>query len=229
MSGAGEASGEEAGRVATIGAVTSAGGAGLFLLLRILAVSDWNWHTAFAVAHTVNFDDVIGIVLGTLMANETLVGVLLVWLLPLSVIHAAWPLDGGDRSAGAFLLAVTMMAASFTLVISAPAWWLLVGAAVVAASIVFVRLVRHRGRVHAIVFFLLRRVGVMALLGALVLAAVVQTPWVPLERIETEDGPLTGYVMASDPGFLKVLTEHERELLILVESTVVSREETGAH
>lgn len=220
---------EEENSHGKVGAVASAGGAALFLLLRVLAVSDWNWHTAFAVAHTVNFDDAIGIVLGTLMANEVLAGVLLIWLLPLSLIHVAWPLDNDGRSAGSTLLAATMVAASIALVSTAHSWWVFVGAAVVAVLFVVARRFLHHGRVHDIMQFALTRVGPTALLGALVLAAIVRIPWVPLERIETDDATLTGYVMASDPGFLKVLTEDERELLIIVEGAVSSREELGGH
>lgn len=211
------------------GAIATAGGAALFVLLRVLAIADWNWHTAFAIAHTVNFDHAVGIVLGTLMANEILTGVLLIWLLPLSLIHAAWPLDHGERTAGGILLAATMVAASIALVSTSHSWWVFVGAAVVAVSFLAARRFLHYGRVHDAVRFLLERVGPTALLGALVLAAVVRIPWVPLERIETDSGTLTGYVMASDPGFLKVLTEDERHLLILVDDTVSERVELGAH
>jgi hypothetical protein len=68
-------------------------------------------------------------------------------------------------------------------------------------------------------------VGPTPLLAALVLAVLVRTPWVPLERIETGDGVVLGYVVDSEPGFHKVLTEEERELLILSDAEVDRREE----
>jgi hypothetical protein len=55
-------------------------------------------------------------------------------------------------------------------------------------------------------------VGPAMLLGA----ATISTPWVPLEWIAMRDGKeVQGYVLQAEPGFLKVLTEHERTLLIL--------------
>lgn len=212
-------------------ALTSVGAAALFLLLRVLAVSNWNWHTAFAVTHTVNFDDAIGIVLGTLMANEAATGALLILLLPASVIFALWPLGGERPSASGILLAATVIASAAALVSTAHAWWVLVGAGVVAVALVLVRLFWHHGPVYRAVTFIARRIGAIALLAALLLAAVVRTPWVPLERIELADETVTGYVMASDPGFLKILTADERELLIVADTDVEHREEitTGGH
>lgn len=50
-------------------------------------------------------------------------------------------------------------------------------------------------------------VGLVAGIAVLLLAAFVQTPWVPLERIETTHGPIAGYVLSVDPGYLNVLTD----------------------
>lgn len=215
--------------VARTGVATSAGIAALFLLLRVLVVSDWNWHTAFAVVHTVDFEDAVGIVFGTLMANETLTGILLVWLLPVTVIHAAWPEDGQLRSLSSLLLAATTVTASIALVSTSHLWWLPAGGAVVACVLIAVRLLRGRGEIHKLVVFALRRAGASAALGALALAAVVQTPWMPLERIETRSGELTGYVVATDPGFVKILTSDDRHFLILTTDEVISREELAGH
>lgn len=210
-------------------AVTSAGAAVLFLLLRVLAISDWNWHTAFAVVHTVNFEDAIGIVFGTLMANQTLTGILLVGLVPLAVIHAAWPPSGHRRTPGGLILAATTLTASIALATTAHQWWLPAGAVVVAVGIVAARLLWKRGVGHDAIIFAVRKAGAATALAALALAAVVQTPWMPLERIETEQGTLTGYVLATDPGFVKVLTEGDREILILNQADIVSREELVEH
>ncbi|GAA4804147.1 hypothetical protein GCM10023353_03270 [Tomitella cavernea] len=51
----------------------------------------------------------------------------------------------------------------------------------------------------------------------------MQTPCVPLERIATTDGEVTGYVLSVDSGFVNVLTE-DREFLILPSGEVLSRE-----
>ena len=208
--------------------LTSVSAAALFLLLRVLAVAEWNWDTAFAITHTVNFDDAIGIVLGTLMANEAATGVLLILLLPASVIFAVWPLDGGRRTASAYLLAATMVAASGALISTAHAWWVLAGASTVAVILILARLFWHHGPVHRIVRFASRRIGAIAVLAALLLAAVVRTPWVPLEHIEIGDERVTGYVMSSEPGFLKILPADDRELLIVADTAVTHREEAAA-
>lgn len=39
---------------------------------------------------------------------------------------------------------------------------------------------------------------------------------------------LRGFVMAAEPGFLKVLTEDDRKFLILTDQEVTSREEIAA-
>ncbi|MFC4056375.1 hypothetical protein ACFOY4_42390 [Actinomadura syzygii] len=56
----------------------------LFLLLRLLAVAHYNWHVAFSLASSVNFGDVIGVVVGTFLGAATLTGVLLAVVLPLA-------------------------------------------------------------------------------------------------------------------------------------------------
>ena len=219
-----ESSGESEGVGRTF-VLTSVGAAVLFLLLRVLAVSGWDWHTAFALTHTVDFDDAISIALGTLMANEVATGVLLIWLLPVSVIGALWPFGGGRRTSSALLLAATMVAATVALVSTEHAWWVLTGAAVIAVLVILARLFWHHGPVHRATEIAVRRIGLTALLAALVLAALVRTPWVPLERIETGDDVVLGYVVDSEPGFHKVLTEDERELLIVSDAEVDHREE----
>lgn len=47
----------------------SAGAAVLFLLLRVMAVSHWDWSTAFALADVVDFGDAVTIIFGTLFAE----------------------------------------------------------------------------------------------------------------------------------------------------------------
>ena len=68
---------------------------------------------------------------------------------------------------------------------------------------------------------LARGVGVAAW-AALLIAAFVQTPWVPRETIETTDGTVTGYVLSVDSGFLNVLTD-EHTVIILNTSDVRAR------
>src|SRR5690349_17205437 len=53
------------------------GAAVLFVLLRLLAVSHYDWHTAFALLHTLELDDAPGLFLGTFMADDRISTVLL--------------------------------------------------------------------------------------------------------------------------------------------------------
>ncbi len=59
-------------------------------------------------------------------------------------------------------------------------------------------------------------------IAVLLLAALVHTPWVPEEYIETVDGTVTGYVLSVDSGYLNVLTA-QREFVILISGDVLSR------
>ncbi|WP_181698172.1 hypothetical protein [Nocardia sp. GTS18] len=62
-------------------------------------------------------------------------------------------------------------------------------------------------------------------LAALVLAATVQVPWVSLEEIATKNGVVRGYVVENPPGYLKVLLEQEREIVIVDTADVTGRTE----
>ncbi len=206
-------------------AVTSAGVAAVFLLLRILAVSHWDWHTAFAVTHTVEFDDAIGIVFGTLMANAAFTSILLMGILPMAVLALVRPIDDVRSHPATLLFVLALLAAYVSLLISFGYWWLLAGSLLITAGLVVARYVWRRGIAHQVVQAVLHSVALIAVLGFLVLAGLVNTPWMPLERIETRSGELTGYVLVAEPGFVKVLTDDQRRFLILRDDEVISREE----
>ncbi|ALG05737.1 hypothetical protein H4W33_005279 [Kibdelosporangium phytohabitans] len=74
------------------------------------------------------------------------------------------------------------------------------------------------------------RVGLVAVVTLLCAAAVVRTPWVPLEKIETTEGPVLGYVMEVSPGCMHVLHSEDRGLHIILSGIVRSRQELiGSH
>ncbi len=54
-----------------------------FLVLRIFAVSGYNWDTAFAVSTTLNLNDGVSLLFGSLMAGKLFTAGLLVVTLPL--------------------------------------------------------------------------------------------------------------------------------------------------
>ena len=58
------------------------GAAVLFVLLRLLAVSHYDWHTAFALLHTLELDDAPGLFLGTFMADNRISTALLMIVTP---------------------------------------------------------------------------------------------------------------------------------------------------
>ncbi|WP_306747182.1 hypothetical protein [Saccharothrix yanglingensis] len=107
-------------------------------------------------------------------------------------------------------------------------WWVPVGAVVLTGLPVVVERLRRRPGLTGVVTFVLRRFGYVVGAVALVVAALVATPWVPLERIGTDE-PFEGYVMETSPGFLKVLGAQEREFRILRAEDVRSRTELADH
>ncbi|MGI8457864.1 MAG: hypothetical protein ACR2LI_07110 [Propionibacteriaceae bacterium] len=92
---------------------------------------------------------------------------------------------------------------------------------VVFAAIALIRRLPGQSRVRRASSHALARVGWVAGVAVLVVAAFVSTPWVPREEIETTDGTVSGYVLSVDPGYLNVLTD-EHEFVILVSSEVRS-------
>ncbi|QQQ77650.1 hypothetical protein IOD16_03815 [Saccharothrix sp. 6-C] len=197
------------------------GAAVLFVLLRLLAVSHYDWHTAFALLHTLDLEDAPGLFLGTFMADASISSVLLVVMVPLTVFYAV-----GRRSRVAPLVVAVLVAFLVAHVLSYHRWWVPVGAVVLTVLLVFVERMR---RLHAQMDFVLRRFGYVVGGVALVVAAVVATPWVPLERIEVGDGAVEAYVMETSPGFLKVLGARERGFRILRAEDVRSRVELADH
>ncbi|MCX5201311.1 hypothetical protein OG897_07565 [Streptomyces sp. NBC_00237] len=223
----------------------------LFLLLRLFAVSGYQWHTAFAVLHTLDLDDSIGIVLGTVLADAAVAAVLLAVLLPAFLFRVVGgfllsarlreegrtdPRTGRWDLAGIGLLAIAV-AGMTAYVLSFHRWWLLLVSLGVTALMVGLGALARRA--HGQVGEASRWAGRhlmglvlgVAIVAMLLSAALVRTPWMPLERIEVKGLPkaLHGYVLEAEPGFLKVLTEREREFLILRDGEVESREEIVDH
>ncbi|MET9952489.1 hypothetical protein ABZ135_13215 [Streptomyces sp. NPDC006339] len=217
-----------------------------FVVFRLFAVSGYDWHTAFAVLHTLDLDDTIGLVIGTVMADSLASIVLLTLLVPVAALRLTVGLrtarqarnrvltEGqrrhGPDLTGALLLLIAVVAV-VAYIGTFHSWWLLL-LVLAAGGLVFGigYGLRAGGRLKRGALWISRHlmalVGVAMLLGA----ATITTPWVPLERIELRGGTeLRGFVMVAEPGFLKVLTEHEREFLILTDQDVTSREEIGAH
>lgn len=198
--------------------VTSCGVA--FLILRLFAVSDYHWDTAFAVSTTLRLDDGLALVFGSLMAGHLLTEVLLVFVVPLLLAAYLW--GPRDHRPMVVLLSTLALATLAALTMSFHAWWLpltTVAAFGLLAVLRALPLPKHLREVSA---GLVSRVGLVAGIAVLLIAAFVKTPWVPHEHIETTEGTISGYVLSVDSGYLNILTE-DHEFMIVVSGDVISR------
>ena len=202
----------------------------LFVLLRLLAVSHYDWHTAFALLHTLDLDDAPGLFLGTFMADARISSVLLILALPFTFLYlAATRVDRKQVRFGGTLVLVVLVALLISHVKTYHRWWVPAGAVALAVVLVLLERAHRHPRLRDPITFLLRRSGVSVMVTALVVAAVVATPWVPLERVETAGGTHDYYVVDTSPGFLKVLGAEDREFEILRTDEVESRTELTEH
>lgn len=191
-----------------------------FVVLRIFAVSQYDWETAFLVSTTLSLNDGLALVFGSLMAGYLLTAFLLMLVLPLLVAAYLW---GRRRHRAVVLLFAALgLVVLVALTVSFSFWWLPVAAAVVFAIYALVRRLPRKNRVRRGSTIAMANVGWIVGIAVLLLAALVETPWVPHERIETSDGTINGYVLSVESGFLNVLTD-DHEFVILVRSGVLSR------
>lgn len=192
----------------------------VFLILRIFAVSGYDWNTAFAVSTTLSLSDGLALVFGSLMAGHVLVQVLLVIVLPLLVATFLWS-SGGHRAT--VLLATTLSGVTLVaLTVSFNIWWLPLATAAVFGVFAFTRILPVKHWLRRMFAVAMAGVGGVTAVALLLIAAFVQTPWVPHEEIVTTHGPVSGYVLSVDSGYLNVLTD-EHEFVILNSSDVMSR------
>ena len=191
-----------------------------FLTLRIFAVSGYDWPTAFLVSTTLGLDDGFALIFGSLIAEHTLTAVLLIGVLPLLIAGYLW----GPREHRTVVLVLSALGVvvSVALTSSFGSWWLPAGAAAVFAVIAVIRRLPPQRPLRHALAVAMARVGWVAGVGVLILAALGQTPWVPHEVIETTGGTISGYVLSTEPGFLNVLTD-EREFAIVISGNVLSR------
>ncbi|WP_235926260.1 hypothetical protein [Actinokineospora pegani] len=221
-------------------ATTLTGAAALFVLLRLLAVAHYDWHTAFALLHTLDFEDAPAIFLGTFMANRVVSTVLLVGLTSFTLL--AWTARGraGRRGRAAHLadprrwlgpalLTAVLIAMVVAHIRSYRSWGLLVAVVLLALVVPLLGRVREHPRLGRVVSAVLRQSKVLVIVAALVCAAVVSTPWVPLERVEVEDGTREVHVFDVSPGFVKVLDADTREFHIYREDEIRTRVELADH
>lgn len=192
----------------------------VFLLLRIFAVSGYDWDTAFLVSTTLGPSDGLALVFGSLMAGQLLTAVLLAGVLPLLVAGYLWGPKGHRPTV--LLLGVIGVVVMAALTVSFANVWLPVATAAVLIVLAGVRLLPMHGRARRATTVILGRVSWAAGAAVLLLAALVQTPWVPEETITTTDGIVTGHVLSVDSGYLNVITD-DHQFEIILTSDVLSR------
>lgn len=192
-----------------------------FLMLRIFAVSEYSWDTAFLVSTTVSLGDGVAILVGSLMATPELTEALLIAFLPLLV--AAWLWGPRHRRLTIGICVVLALVLTVALTLSFASWWLPVAAAGVMLLIVLMRRLPAGNGLKRVLTVVLSRIAAIAAVAMLLLAALVPTPWVPHERIGTTDGTVVGYVLSVDSGYLNVLTD-EHGFVIIPTSDVRTRE-----
>lgn len=203
----------------TAGAIT------LFLFIRLLAVSGWEWGTAADIADSFNFDDAVSIALGTLFELPGVTGVIISVILPLAIFRIYWSRDKATIASQFknVLIIATLGVTLFVLVNSFGMWWPVVASAVLTGLLVIADRIWRNGRGHKLLAALGRHTGLLFLGSIFALALLVDTPWMPREAITTQDGVVYGHVLEASPGFLKVLTD-DREVIILLDANVVKRE-----
>lgn len=191
-----------------------------FLILRIFAVSSYDWDTAFLVSTTIGLDDGLSLLFGSFMAGHLVVSIVIVFVLPLLVATYLWDADGQRPMVvlpGAFGLAILA-----ALTVSFGEWWLPLATAAVFALLALLHKRSTQRRARKIVSAVAGRIGGLAGLAGLLIAMLIPTPWVPKERIEMTDGVVLGYVLSVDSGYLNVLTD-DGEFVILISGNVISR------
>lgn len=197
----------------------------MILVLRLFAVSDWNWGVGASLAESFNVDDALAIILGTLFERPTLSGVILAVALPLGFFREYWMARHGltkSRANNWFTL-VALIATAYVLTRTFDLWWIFATAAVLTIVFVTFAKVSRAHQWHLHLSKVGTHLGIVVGIALLIVAATIDTPWMEQERIDTKTELINGYVLEASPGFLKVMTV-EREILILPDSEVTGRE-----
>ncbi|CAM3690206.1 MULTISPECIES: hypothetical protein [Tsukamurella] len=209
--------------VRTLG--TGASVAVLFVVLRLLVVSEWDWRVASRIMAVTDVNSALTIVLGTLMSDPEFTSALVMVLLPLSALRLVWRMQAkSPTSVWSALLVAVLASSCIALAITYGYYWVPIGSAVIAVVILALRHWFGDGRSARTADFAVREVGSIAAIAVLLLAAVERTPWSPAERIHTKTGIVQAHVLKVESGFLTALTESDREVLIINSADVLRRE-----
>lgn len=203
----------------------TAGFLALFLFIHVLAVSGWNWGTAADIADSFDFNDSVSIIFGTLFELPVATGVIASILLPIVVFRMLRIRKTAQPSTivkNLFIIA-GLVSTQYVLIRSFEMWWPLIVAGILFIGLLVANRVWATGSGHVFMSNLGKHTGTLLVVSLVLLGLLVDTPWMPRESIQTKGGEVTGHVLETTPGFLKVLTD-EREVLIIIDSDVQSRE-----
>ena len=200
-----------------IGTVTAAVVA-VFLFVRVLAVSKWDWGVASDIADSFDFDDAVSILFGTLFELPIATGIIISVVLPLSIFRLFWLSRHRDRSGTVtdIFVVITLAVTLFVLIRSYALWWPLVIVIIVTAALITAALLPEDARVRKVLSRLGRNTGALLIVSLMVLAVTVSAPWMPREEITYQDKVLHGYVLEENAGFVKVLTDSHEVLYLKV-------------
>lgn len=206
-----------------IGTVTAALVA-VFLFVRVLAVSKWDWGVASDIADSFDFDDAVSIFFGTLFELPIATGIIVSVVLPLSIFRMFWLSRHRDRSGTItdIFVIITLAVTLFVLIRSYAMWWPLVIVIIVTAGLITAALLPEDARVRKVLSRLGRNTGVLLVVSLMVLAVTVSAPWMSREEITYQGKAIHGYVLDENAGFVKVLTD-SHEVLYLKVSDIEER------
>lgn len=196
----------------------------LILMLRLFAVSGWDWRVAASLVDSFSFDDALSIFMGTLFERPHITGFLVAVILPVVIARDYWlaRTHSFKSRANNGAVALGLMAALYVLVRTFHVWWTLWATVVLTILLVGASLIWQKGVARNLLSRAGRHSGALVVAVLVYLAVTVDTPWITEEKIETEVSTYFGYVLEDNPGFLKVLTK-DRDVLILPDSDVVAR------
>lgn len=201
---ASEQAGGEASGATVVG--VSAGVLVIFLLLRILAVSHWDWEVAARVLDSFDFGDSAGIIAGTFFSAPLLAAAVLAIVTPFVLLRVTWHRHRHRVSMTAAAMAVLCTALLISVALSEGLWWAPVLALALTTGLYLAGRVDQDRRFRRAVHWLVARSWVIAVIGTLVLAVAVQVPWSSLETITLRDGTaIDAYVLQESPSGLHVL------------------------
>ncbi len=196
----------------------------LFLLLRIMAVAEWDWYIAGMIVDSINFGDVMGVFLGTLFSRPVLMSIGVLILTPLSIINLIWRIkDGKTPSFGLILLILFLGVLIISITSTLHNWWLPIGIAVVSFVLLILRLFWQHGAGQRLFLKLFKATKAVAVVWILLFAVLIDTPWMEEEKIETTNGTVNGYVLQVTAGFMKVLSNKPRKVTYIPLKEVKSR------